>query len=267
MERQEYAHITILNEEFNKAKVNNPRISLRSFAKKLNIHPATLSSILKGRRGIPKSKLPDIISRMSLTKIRKNQFIRSIEAFGVLKSDLQNLLEDSALVLDNDNALHCKIIREWEYYAILTLLEVEGDWSQETIAEHFGFGIEATSGFLQDLVAANLIVKNGRFYELATAQRVQTTYDIPSSTIKEAHKKELELSASRIMKMPTDQSDFSSHTVAIDRKNIPKAKALIKKFRHELSDLLEVGNKKDVYMLAIQLMPLTKLPLKDLEQK
>lgn len=265
MERQEYAHITILNEEFSKAKGTNPRISLRSFAKKLNIHPATLSSILKGRRGIPKSKLPELLDRMDLTKTRKNQFIRSIEAFGVIKSDLHNLLEEGGYTLDNQNELHCKIIREWEYYAIITLLEVNGDWSQEKIADHFGFSVEKTNLLLQDLVAAKLVAQEGRFYSLAIKQAVQTTHDIPSRTIKEAHKNELGLCFEKILSMPTDQSDFSSNTMAIDRKNLPKAKALIKRFCHELSDLLESGDKQDVYLLGIQLMPLTKLPLKELE--
>ncbi|MNL65954.1 hypothetical protein D3C87_1903530 [compost metagenome] len=48
--------------------------------------------------------------------------------------------------------------------------------------------------------------------------------------------------------------------MVVASKNLPKAKELIRQFRHDLSELLEQGEADDVYRLNIQLFPLTHKP-------
>jgi len=53
-------------------------------------------------------------------------------------------------------------------------------------------------------------------------------------------------------------------TMAIDPKNLPEAKKLIREFRKNLSVLLEEGTKTEVYDLNIQLLPATDVSTADL---
>jgi hypothetical protein len=54
------------------------------------------------------------------------------------------------------------------------------------------------------------------------------------------------------------ERDFTTVTMAIDKRKLSTAKELIRKFEDELSDLLESGHRTDVYRLSVQLFPFTK---------
>jgi hypothetical protein len=47
-------------------------------------------------------------------------------------------------------------------------------------------------------------------------------------------------------------------TMAIDPRKLPLAKTLIREFRFRLAELLETGNRTEVYNLNVQLVPVTK---------
>ena len=53
--------------------------------------------------------------------------------------------------------------------------------------------------------------------------------------------------------------DFSSTTVAIDLDKLPEVKTIIREFRQKMTTLLRDGKKTDVFQLAIQFYPLTKI--------
>ncbi|MGZ3740999.1 MAG: DUF4423 domain-containing protein, partial [Bdellovibrionota bacterium] len=58
--------------------------------------------------------------------------------------------------------------------------------------------------------------------------------------------------------VPTEERDITSMTMAIDPRRLPLAKTLIRKFRFRLADLLETGDRTEVYNLNVQLVPVTK---------
>ena len=51
-----YIYISKLKKTLAISQKENPSYSLRAFAKKLDMHSATLSMVLNGKRSIPKSK-------------------------------------------------------------------------------------------------------------------------------------------------------------------------------------------------------------------
>ena len=56
-----------------------------------------------------------------------------------------------------------------------------------------------------------------------------------------------------------DYRDFSTLAVAIDLNKIPEAKAIIREFRQKMAKLMSEGERTEVYELAIQLYPITRL--------
>lgn len=53
--------------------------------------------------------------------------------------------------------------------------------------------------------------------------------------------------------------EFTFITMAVDKSKMIEAKAMIREFRDKLCAYLEEGEKTEVYELAIQLFPRTKL--------
>ena len=62
------------------------------------------------------------------------------------------------------------------------------------------------------------------------------------------------------MNEPVEHRDFSSLTFPLDPKKLDQAKTLIRRFEDDLFALLdEESTPTEVYRLAIQLFPLTKM--------
>ena len=71
------------------------------------------------------------------------------------------------------------------------------------------------------------------------------------------HLEELELAKNKLKEIEKDLRDFSSSTYALDPEKMDEAKTIIREFRQKMGALLKSGEKKEVYMLAIQFYPLT----------
>ena len=64
----------------------------------------------------------------------------------------------------------------------------------------------------------------------------------------------------KLKEIEVELRDFSSMTASIDLDQLPEAKTIIREFRQKMASLLRNGsNKTDVYQLAIQFYPVTKL--------
>ncbi len=254
--------LIILEEEYQKSRLTNPRFSVRAFARKLQIHPATLASVMKGSRNIPKHHVLPLAERMRLTTARKNRFIRSIQSYNRGKSFLEDSLQEEHRILDNET--HHVIIAEWEHYAVLSLLEIKAAWNAQLIAERLNLDPKRTEVVLQNLIMADLIREKDQCFSLSTAEKLHTSEDVPSETLKLAHENSLQFAKDHLRKVPVHLRDYSSRTIAIDPKRLPEAKTIIRRFRKEMADLLEDGEQSEVYLLGVQLLPMTQLK-KDLE--
>lgn len=103
-----------------------------------------------------------------------------------------------------------------------------------------------------------LTEKNGKL--VPTQKQLTTTHDIESAALQRSHKQSLEQAIETLDSVPVELRDITSMTMAIDLKRIPQAKAMIKKFRREVCDLLESGDSKsEVYNINIQLVPITRI--------
>ena len=86
---------------------------------------------------------------------------------------------------------------------------------------------------------------------------MKTTSDVPSGTIRRYHKGILGLAQNRIDQVDVKEREYSSITMAINTKNLAKAKKLTQEYKEEMLELLEKGPLDEVYQLSIQLFPLS----------
>ncbi len=249
--------LTILEEEYSKCRESNHRFSVRGFARKLNIHPATLASVMKGSRNIPKHHVLPLTDKLKLNPARRNRFIRSVQNYNRGKVFLEESLDNSTQVLDSN--IHRDIIVNWEHFAILTLLEIKDTvWTPDLIGGRLNLKMPRLQVVLDNLVQARMIQHTDGVYSLTEPTSYATTEDVPSEALREAHANELHLALDKLDKVPVHLRDYSSRTMAIDPKRLPEAKEAIRKFRNELADLLEDGEQSEVYLLTLQLLPMSQ---------
>ena len=152
-----------------------------------------------------------------------------------------------------------QLVSDWYHFAILGLAELPHHRADPRwIARQLGIGVtEAAEGLarLERLGIAE--AKNGRLRQLMKPLR--TTTDVPSAAIRQYHRQNLDNARDRLEQVPVQDRDYSAITMAIARRNLPKAKKLIAEFKRKLCALLEDGEKEAVYTLAIQLFPVSKL--------
>lgn len=232
----------------------NPHYSLRAFARDIGLHPATLSQIMKGKRSLPFKDSDHVSKKLNLSPkevaLFKESLLNSPDAETSSGEDTKVLLEEA----------HYKIIAEWEHYALLELFNLEGfKGTSEEIAKRLDLTPTRTNVVLQNLLRAGLIVECADRSFAKVFDDVKTTEDIKSQALRESHLETLELGKKKLDLVSVELRDFSSSTVAIRTDKIPEAKKLIREFRRKIIALSQAESGEEIYQLAVQFYPLTKV--------
>lgn len=250
-------YLTVLKEELVERQKKNPSYSLRSYADYLGIHPGTLSAVLNGKRTLPLSAADRVADRLGLSPRRKIHFLKNLATEKARFKYLSEEEKEKQVILDEANY---KVIAQWEHYAILTLIETanfnpDNGW----IAQRLGVSVNQIEVAMERLLRSGLLVKTEDGNYKKTFSKLKTSEDVISPALQRAHLEELDLGKEKIEKIDVLQRDFSSITIAVNPKNLEKAKTAIYEFRQKMRSILEEGEKEEVYQLCIQLYPLTTI--------
>jgi uncharacterized protein (TIGR02147 family) len=155
-----------------------------------------------------------------------------------------------------------RFISDWYHLAILSLLEIPGvQPSPKWIASRIGITVPQASQALRRLGRLGLIKVSSRKIELSqTSVKVEPKQR--SAAIIRFHQQILARASELIESVPVELREFRALSLAVDPKNIDKARTRIRDFLRELSQELESGNKSEVYLLSMQLFPLVANPVK-----
>lgn len=238
-----------LLQEFERRTLANPKYSLRAFARDLEIHSGTLSSIMNQRRSVGTKTLAHVMRKLPLSAAEKKKF------FSELIAPPSEAADAHAPLLIDDEIL--SIIKDWEHYAILAYLQLrKAKHTTGDIAQALGLPQAKVLRALSNLENTGLLRHEGGKFVI-THKSFNTSSGIPSAALREAHSQYISKAKSALTEFTVNERDMTGTTMAVSTKNLPKAKALIQQFHQELSELLEQGEADDVYRLNIQLFPLT----------
>ncbi|MBP9674057.1 MAG: TIGR02147 family protein [Bacteriovoracaceae bacterium] len=248
-------YVDLLNNELRKRSKQNPQYSMRAFAANLNIHPASLSSILKGKRKVPTKRLFDICKYLKLKGNDREAFILSSSEKVTSLRNIKVNIRNSKQLDDSYN----EIITDWEYYAFLNLIKLKNfkndlDW----IAGKLDITKKRAEDVINKLIEKKLVEKNEKGDFVRTCELLSTKDGIPSNVLRSRNKKLLTLALKKIDKVDLDLRSYSSIVMPINRKKIKEAKIIIEEFKQKLCFLLD-ENSTDIYLCGIQLIPLTKI--------
>lgn len=253
-------HIDILKNALQSKQEVNPRYSLRSFAKKLGIHPGTISSILSGKRAMNEDQANVIVKTLSLKEKQKKAFLRSVRRV-FIKLNIQQTPEEkyptnTKIIAEN---AYYHVIAEWEHYAILSLLNLKCfDSSVSWISLRLGIDEKRTRKVLENLLICELIEQSeGKIVRRYDC--IASSIDVKSDALIESHSEILDMAKEKLLTVPLSKRGYFSETMAIDVDKLDEAKDLIRDFKDKLATFLEKENATEVYNLGIQLFPLTKV--------
>lgn len=256
-------HIESLKKEFELRRAKNPSYSLRAYARSLRLAPATLSQILCGKRSVPWQRAANIAENIFINETDKRNFWQSL--IQEKASGLRMANYDFSSEKQLDSRTYFSIISEWEYYAVLSLMEtVNFEPSARWIAKRLEISPERAREVWKRLMEAGLIAKDCENKFKPHYKTLATSEDIESQALKVSHLNELELAKKKLLQVDVSLRDYSSHTMAIHPKNLPKAKKMLRQFRRNIAELIEDENATEVYQLCIQLFPLTQISNKDI---
>ncbi len=253
-ETQSIPFTVFLRHELSRRIQKNPKYSLRSFARDLNIPLSSLSMTLSGDRAPSKKFITKVSSKLNISPVQTRHFLMQNVTARTAESDCE-----SDLILREDQF---KIILDWRHFAILRLLKTstfkpDFNWIAKRLNSN-PFHIEECVDRLKRL--SLLKSEENKWTDTSNGKTSYLKTKHTDENIKSFLKNMLEKSIQSI-----DQDDISerNHTgmmLTISKKSLPLAIDLIKNFRRTLTEILEDKSieKDEVYYLDIGFFPLTK---------
>jgi len=255
----------LLTRKLSELQAKNPAFSLRAFARRAGLSPATASLILNGKRKISHKLALKICQALMLDPRERAEILKQFPtqtktASETLRTDS---VDTSFIKLTSDQF---RVIADWYYFGILSLVKTESFKNDpKWIARRLGIKVTEARTAIERLKRLEILAEDetGKLYR--TGARYHTSDDVKDVSVRRSHFQSLELAKRSLENDPVEKRDFSSMTMAIHPERMAEAKTLIRKFSQELDALLEsapdtnpTAQPKDVYRLCVQLFPLTQ---------
>ncbi len=241
-----------LQQEFVRRTTRNPSYSLRAFAQHLDMNHATLSSLLSGKRTITSATVKKIGQVLNLSPSDLAQFTNP-KSVKESKAGNYFLIQQDAF----------SAMSEWYFDAILELTLIPNfNLEPKIIAKSINISNLQAKIALETLERLELLIKDehGKYKLQHTNSINILDPDFTSAANRKYQKSILDKSLEALEKGDRKKRDHTSTTMAINKNDLPKAKELIQKFRHDLNTFLQraEASPDEIYQLQISFFPLTQ---------
>jgi uncharacterized protein (TIGR02147 family) len=264
--KPEYYHQTLLKNELAKKIAQNPRYSIRAFAKRLGLDPTALSKLLNGSKKLTPGLADKISNRLELSPNEREDILASMvlaykeggtKRFSPRVKQLDKKKPKPQPVLDLTPDIF-RTISDWYHYAILQLIEQKDFINDPSwIASQLNIsGLEASLAVQRLLRLGIVAEKDERLVRIApnlTTGDPTLTSSAHKKRIKQVTQKSLESLENDAIKI----RNHSTMTMSIDPELLPMAKVMIDEFMDTLAAKLQT-KKEHVYELQINLFPLQR---------
>lgn len=250
----------ILHKEWIRLKSTDPELSLRGFAKILNLPVSSLSEILNGKR--PASfKLANLIS--SKLALDETAAARLLEIANTEKENKKNQSRTNPNSVSNLAQTipldQYATIADWFHFALMQLTKVEGFQSNaKWIASRLDIEERQAEEAIERLIRLELISRDEQGNLKATTKDIASTDNVVNLAVRKGHSQLLKKAQISMEMDPIEIRDLTSLIMSVDVSKMKEARQLIRKFRDDFFDLMETGDKKEVYCLSVQYFPLSE---------
>lgn len=235
-----------LIKEFKRLNEGTDSVSLRKWAKALDLAPSTLSQLLNGSKQwrLTTERAVQILAKMELRKTDRNRLLAMIGA--EVTHDREELkTEDFAILTD------------WTYYPILNSFYLDEKLrAPKLLAKRFGIDENKVVAVIADLLKRGLLVEDANGKISPPEKFIQTGEGPTSEVLFQYHENNLRQAARALREIPRDQRDVTALTFAGNSEQIEFLRKEIRKLYTQASALMTSEKENDeVFQLSIQLYP------------
>lgn len=245
---------SFLQSELVRRTKQNPKYSLRAFARFLGVQSGYLSNVLRGERRVTGQVIQKFGLKLGLSPKELEKFEKGLAGYSS-PADIQTA-EYKQMAYD-----HFKVISDWHHFAILELALIKDfNPTAKWISKVLGISLIEAQDAIERLIRLRYIeVKQNGSWLLMDGNTTTLGTEATSSALRKVQRQFLEMAILALEEVPIEKRDQTAMTMAIDSTLLPQAKEKITKFRRELCSFLESGKKRDsVYQLSVSLYPVTK---------
>ncbi len=259
----------------------NPRYSLRSFSRFLNLSSSFVSKLLNGKRPITDETLLKIASALSMDprvlrliqtkakapgagKMDENKTVSTLSSpvqQKLVMSDYQKRIQSAEyrrITLDQ-----FQFISEWYHFAILELIHVaDFRYNLNFIASRLNISPFLAKEALDRLIRLGLVTvkknKTGReMLKINSEHNTTIGPEIVTGATLKQQQSFLKFAQDALTNTPISQRSQTSMTMSCPSDRIHEAKELIRDFQRRFTTLMQSPGRRDsVYQLSISFFPL-----------
>jgi len=256
-----------LRDLFEAKQKSNPLFSVRAWAQQMGLKShSALVFFLKGQRKIRPVHVHTLLKGMKLSE-EEEKFWSALVHLQSAEGDQEKNFYLNQLkslhpakdfcILENEKF---RLVSDWLHMAILEMTRLKDFqsspvWIQKRLAFHVE--LHQIEEAINRLVNLKLLkIENGQY--IKTNERLTTPKDRASEAIREHHKQVLRNGFEAIDQQDISERMFNSCAMTIDASKLNDAKDLIRKFREDLSKLMEKSEGDETYQLSVQFFKLTQ---------
>lgn len=260
----------VLLNQYQKRLSDNPRYSMRAYARDLRLSPGQLSLVMSGKKGISLDRAKTIAEILDLSPLEKDYFVnqaelsfaRSKAAKGLAEGALKKLRQyEDAFYLSKDSVT---AISDWYHLGILQVMQVQ---RYENQCKKRG-EVEFLSTVLKvpelDVREALLrlkkleVLKAFEGYHLPVQDYVLTKGEVPSAAIRKFHRQIIQKALVAIETQLVEERFLNTTVMSIQREDYPKLVEDFKDFYRSAMNKYGKSQKSkvkgdSVYALSVQL--------------
>jgi uncharacterized protein (TIGR02147 family) len=255
----------ILKHELEARCDQNPRYSLRAFARDLDLAPSRLSELLSGKQGLSRAAAQRICAALNFSKEETDRFCDLVDSLHArseadrvaASARLRKYEKVSKVYQLQEDAF--RVISEWYHLGILELMQLK-DFRDDSrwLASKLGISQVQVELAIERLLRLRLLAKeNDRL--VPAKEQGNVPDDIPSASIKKFHRQILEKASEALYMQGKDQREFGAVVIAVNKSQLAELKADMRKFQHEIcTKASEAPDKDGLYCLAIQFFDMVR---------
>lgn len=254
----------ILVHELEKRVRKNPAYSLRAFARDLQLSPAHLSQIVRGKEGFSRVSAQRAAQVIFRNPDEVEQFCNLVESqhgrsWAGREAATKSLTELWAKNKKNFDSQGFANVMTWYHLAILHLTDHKDFQSDPAwISKFLGITFAQTEMAIDQLLKADLLAEGPQGLCRKQGAFIHSE-NIPRPVIRALHRQVLEKALLAIDGQPMDQRFLSSITFAASKENLAEIRESIKRFIAEVERISyksTASQKEELTCLSLQLFNL-----------
>jgi uncharacterized protein (TIGR02147 family) len=245
----------------------NPRYSLRSFARQLGVQSSFLSMFLNGKRHLSEEMALKFCKKLNFSPVETKKLLLLLRLEKAQSSEQKSHIIEELEMLDpsqkgkRDLSLdQFKVIAEWYHLPLQLLVTLdEFNWSEENASQALGISTLEVRQALERLSALDLIDYTPGLKPKKSTDRLMVSSAFKNEALRKYHTQMLQKTIEALSTQEPNERFTGTQNITISSDQIKLAHDILKETMEKLFRLSEQrSNNKKIYHVNLNLIRLTK---------